>query len=134
MNRLFGIPVVCGFSITSDLNGLSTIEYDCPRWRFSQLANQLIAEKDLYSFMQKHLKQLSREAYCSAPPVPSSSLRPLRLTREIEASRPRAPIDIECKVEISSIESVEFVAEGEWVLPNTMSKAPFAQETSINGK
>ena len=40
-----------------------------------------------------------------------SSLRPPRLTHEKEASRPRAPIDIKCKAEISSIESVEFVAD-----------------------
>ena len=65
--------------------------------------------------MPKHLKQLSREAYCSAPPMPSS-LRPPRLTRETEASRPRTPIDtrFECKAEISSIEPVEFVADDDY--------------------
>ena len=65
--------------------------------------------------MPKCLKQLSREAYCSAPPLPSSSsIRPPRLTREKEATRPRTPINAqfgECKAEVSSIESVEFVAE-----------------------
>ena len=64
--------------------------------------------------MQRYLKQLSREAYCSAPPLPSSTIRPPRLTREREAGRPRAPLDApfgELKAKISSIESVEFVAE-----------------------
>ena len=66
--------------------------------------------------MPKHLKQLSRGAYCSAPPVPSSFLCPPRLTRETEASRPHAPIDtrFKCKAEISSIELVEFVADDDY--------------------
>ena len=66
--------------------------------------------------MPKHLKQLRREAYCSAPPVPSSSLHLPRLTCKTEASRPRAPIvtRFECKAEISSIESVEFVADDDY--------------------
>ena len=60
--------------------------------------------------MPKRLKQLDREAYCSAPPLPTSSLRPLRITRKAEARRPCAPI-IECKAEVSSIESLKFTAD-----------------------
>ena len=58
---------------------------------------------------------MSREAYCSAPPLPSTAIRSPRLTRESEAARPRAPIRApfgeEVKAEVSSIDSVEFVAE-----------------------
>ena len=63
--------------------------------------------------MPKHLKQLDREAYCSAPPLSTSTLRPPRLTREAVAVQPRAPVHapLECKVEILSLESVEFVAD-----------------------
>ena len=64
--------------------------------------------------MPRYLKQLSREAYCSVPPLPLSTIRPPRLTRESEAGRPRAPLDApfgELKAEISLIESVEFVAD-----------------------
>ena len=63
--------------------------------------------------MPKHLKQLDREAYCSAPPLPTSALRPPRLTREAEAVRPRAPIHapLDCKAEVSSLEYVKFVAD-----------------------
>ena len=50
--------------------------------------------------MPVYLKQLSREAYCSAPPLPSSNIRPPRLTQFLEV-----------KAEISSIESVEFGVE-----------------------
>ena len=61
--------------------------------------------------MPKNLKQLDRDAYCSAPPLSTSSLRPPRLSREAEARRPRAPI-IEVKREItSSIESAEFIQD-----------------------
>ena len=65
--------------------------------------------------MPANLKQLSREAYCSAPPLLSTSLRPPQLTRETEG-RPRAPLRApigkqEVKAEISSIESVEFVKD-----------------------
>ena len=60
--------------------------------------------------MPKDLKQLSKDAYCSAPPLQTSVRRP-RLSRDVEARRPRAPI-IEVKREVmSSIESVEFVAD-----------------------
>ena len=57
-----------------------------------------------------YLKQLSREAYCSAPPLQSSDIRPPRLSRDCEARRHRAPFDapfLEIKAEVSSIESVE---------------------------
>ena len=61
--------------------------------------------------MPVHLSKFSREAYCSAPPLPSSSIRPPRLTRESEPRRPRAPLwTPEVKAEISSIESVDFKA------------------------
>ena len=63
--------------------------------------------------MPIQLKQLSREAYCSAPPIPSSSLCPPRLTREREQCRPHAPLrkpqaEFFVKGEVSS-ESVEDV-------------------------
>ena len=63
--------------------------------------------------MPVHLKQLCREAYCSAPPIPTSSLHPPRLTRETELCRSRAPLQTELfvKREVSSIESVEFQVE-----------------------
>ena len=55
-------------------------------------------------------KQLERDAYCSAPPLKMSSIRPPRLTHEQEAHRPRAPlVTIKREVNESSIESVEFV-------------------------
>ena len=60
--------------------------------------------------MPKCLKQL-RDAYCSAPPLTTSTIRPPRLSRETEVRRPRAPL-IEVKREVgSSIESVEFVQD-----------------------
>ena len=64
--------------------------------------------------MPKYLRQLSSEAYCSAPPLPSTAICPPRLMREKEANHPRAPINApfdEVKAEVSSIESVEFVAD-----------------------
>ena len=68
--------------------------------------------------MPKLLKQLDREAYCSAPPLSTLALRPPRLTREAERTRPRAPIHApaDCKAEISSLESVEFVADEDYDL------------------
>ena len=78
--------------------------------------------------MPVYLQQLSREAYCSAPPLPSTSIRPPRLTRDSEANRPceplRAPIG-EVKAEISSIESVEFVEEEDNVKPAVKFGIPF---------
>ena len=65
--------------------------------------------------MPYNLKQLSREAYCSAPPLPSTAICPPRLTREKEANRPRVPIYAafdKVKAEVSLIKSVEFVADG----------------------
>ena len=67
--------------------------------------------------MRIYLRQLSREAYCSALPLPSTSIRPPRLTRDKEAIRPRAPIRApisEVKAEVSSIKSVEFIADDEF--------------------
>ena len=56
------------------------------------------------------IKQLNREAYCSAPPV-MIYLRPPCLTRNAEARRPRAPLQTpelkDVKAEISLIESIE---------------------------
>ena len=61
--------------------------------------------------MPNRLKQLDRDAYCSAPPLSTSSLHPPRLSRETEARRPRAPI-VETQREItSSIESAEFIQD-----------------------
>ena len=73
-----------------------------------ELAN---TEKDQISFMPKIFKQLDRDAYCSAPPLSTTSLRPPRLSREVEARRPRTPL-VETKREISSsIESAEFIVD-----------------------
>ena len=63
--------------------------------------------------MPKGLRQLPRDAHCSAPPL-QSSLRPLRLSRDVEAKRPRAPI-VKIKREVtSSIESAEFVLDDDF--------------------
>ena len=65
--------------------------------------------------MPNNLKQLSREAYCSAKLLPSTAICLPQLTREKEANRPCAPIYAsfdEVKAEVSSIKSVEFVADG----------------------
>ena len=61
--------------------------------------------------MPKNFRQLDRDAYCSAPPLSTSSLRPPRLTREAEVRRPRAPIIELKREETSSIESEEFVVD-----------------------
>ena len=59
-------------------------------------------------------KQLTRDTYCSAPPLSSVSLRPPQLSREQEARRPRAPLVlVKREVEESSIESVEFYVDDE---------------------
>ena len=64
--------------------------------------------------MPQDLKQLDRDAYCSAPPLSTSTLRPPCLSREAEARHPRAPI-VDVKREVgSSIESVEFVLDDEF--------------------
>ena len=60
--------------------------------------------------MPKELRQLRRDAYCSAPPLPTS-LRPPGLSRDIETKSLRAPI-IECKREVtSSIKSAVYVID-----------------------
>ena len=83
-----------------------------------KLAKSIIRKKELKPFMPKHLKQLDREAYCSAPPLSTSTLHPPRLTREAEAARPRAQIHapLDCKAEVSSLESVKFVADEDFDL------------------
>ena len=59
-------------------------------------------------------KRLTWDAYCSAPPIPTISIRPPRLTRDQEARRPRAPlVTIKREVTESSIESVEFVVDND---------------------
>ena len=61
--------------------------------------------------MPKVFKQLARDAYCSAPPLTTTPLCPPRLTRKIEARRPRTPL-VKTKREVSSsIESAEFVVD-----------------------
>ena len=53
------------------------------------------------------IEQLSREAYCSAPPI-ASKLRTPRMTRKEEVRQPRAPLRTpDIKAEVSSIESVK---------------------------
>ena len=57
-------------------------------------------------------KQLSRDAYYSAPPLSASTLRPPRLSRAQEERRVRAPlVIIKREVAESSIESVEFFVD-----------------------
>ena len=67
-----------------------------------------------FAFMPKLLiKQLDREAYCSAPPI-MISLRPPRLTRDAEAREPRALLqmpELQVKAEISSIKSFEYESD-----------------------
>ena len=80
--------------------------------------------------MPANLKQLSREAYCSAPPLPSTSLRPPQLTRETEAGRScapqRVPVGEEIKAKVSSIESVKFFKdEFEDVKPDVRPAIPW---------
>ena len=61
--------------------------------------------------MPKNFKQLDRAAYCSAPPLSTTSLRPPWITREAEVRRPRSPL-IAIKREVSSlIDSAEFVVD-----------------------
>ena len=61
--------------------------------------------------MPNILKQLDRDAYCSAPQLSTSSLRPPRISREVEARRPRAPL-VEVKREVeSSSESAEYIVD-----------------------
>ena len=56
---------------------------------------------------------LQHNAYCSAPPL-ESSLRPPRLSRNVEASRPCAPLrPPKREVRESEASSVEFVLEEE---------------------
>ena len=60
-------------------------------------------------------KQLERDAYCSAPPLSTSTLQPPRLSRDVEARRPRAPlITVKREIESSEIESVEFVVDDDF--------------------
>ena len=63
--------------------------------------------------MPNKLTQLSRDAYCSAPPV-TSSLCPPRLSRETEIRRTCAPLVIVKREVTSSIESAEFVLDEEF--------------------
>ena len=57
-------------------------------------------------------KQLQRDAYCSAPPLSTSSLRPPRISREQEARRPRVPlVVVKREVEKSSIKSIKFFVD-----------------------
>ena len=63
--------------------------------------------------MPKNLRQLPRDAYCSAPPL-TSTLRPPRLSREAEVRRPRAPLVMVKRDVTSSIESVEFVIDDDF--------------------
>ena len=80
-----------------------------------------------YNFVQKFIDSQQSvnglhelAGHISQMITPDSSTTPTfdkpRLTRETEASRPRAPIDtrFECKAEISSIEPVEFVADDDY--------------------
>ena len=60
-------------------------------------------------------KLVGRDAYCSAPLLLTTSLRPPRLSREMEARCPRAPLaNTKREVTASFIESAEFVLDEEF--------------------
>ena len=67
--------------------------------------------------MPNSLKQLSRDAYCSAPPL-TPSIRPPRLTRESEVRRPRAPPIVVKREVTSSIELAKFVLDEDFDVVN----------------
>ena len=79
-------------------------------------SNYLANQETRYVFMPNVSKQLvGRDTYCSAPPLPTTSLRPPRLSRNVEARRPRAPlVNTKREVTASSIESTEFVLDDEF--------------------
>ena len=55
-------------------------------------------------------KQLEWDAYCSAPPLKTLTLRPPRISRDAEARRPRAPLrPVKREVYSSEVESVKFI-------------------------
>ena len=57
-------------------------------------------------------KQLTRDAYCLAPPLKTTTIRPPRLSRDAEVRRPRAPLrPVKREVDSSEIDSVEFVID-----------------------
>ena len=57
-------------------------------------------------------KQLTRDAYCSAPPLKTTTIRPPHLSRDAEVRRPCAPLrPVKREVDSSEIDSVEFVID-----------------------
>ena len=57
-------------------------------------------------------KQLERDAYCPAPPLSTTTLRPPQISPEVEARRPPAPlILVKREIESSEVESVEFIVD-----------------------
>ena len=57
-------------------------------------------------------KQLTQDAYCSAPPLSTTTLRPPLLSCDVKARRPRAPLTVmKREIESSETESVEFVVD-----------------------
>ena len=62
-------------------------------------------------------KQLQRDAYCSAPPLSTTTLRPPRISRDMEVRRPRAPlVVVKREIDSSEVESVEFVVDDEFAI------------------
>ena len=60
-------------------------------------------------------RQVRWDAYCSAPPLSITTLRPPRISRDIEVRRPRAPLVIvKREIDSSEVELVEFVVDDEF--------------------
>ena len=76
-------------------------------------------------------KQLQPDAYCSAPPLSTTTLRPPRISRDIEVRRPRAPLVIvKREIDSSEVESVEFVVDDEFTIdvkpqPKVVNRNPY---------
>ena len=80
--------------------------------------------------MPKYLRQL-RDAYCLAPPLPTSTLRPPRLSRNVEVKHPTTPI-VEVKREVGSSNNAEFIIDEEFdVKPPTIEYDPRQLQRSI---
>ena len=57
-------------------------------------------------------KQLERDAYCSAPPLSTSTLCPPRISRDAEARRPRAPLrPVKRETDSLEVKSAEFIVD-----------------------
>ena len=82
--------------------------------------------------MPKHLQL--RDAYCSAPPLRTSSLRPPPLYRDEEVRRPCAPLrPVKQEVRESEVDSVEFIVDerDKEVEDVKLAARPFKVEASL---